>query len=260
MNAVTMQPKFPLFRGLRFLLVPVLGIAGALFAPSAGAQSIVFTTTTPPATKVNLVDDGSAMNNVYAGTIGISISQYDGVTVSPAAAVVTFCIQLNQDINVPGGPYTFTAEALLSDTLLNTVSARDLTTLYYLFYKGNVASDWSGTAGQTNAEAFQLDCWAIVQDPGNYNLTASNSIFYVTSTGTAVNLAQQWLTEVSGTVVTNGGTNTPVALYSSTEQDLLYTESIQQQLIPFHVAAWPGAFLLGAIGYLRVRKRLQVAA
>jgi hypothetical protein len=148
---------------------------------------------------------------------------------------------------------------LLSDSLFNATSARDLTTLYYLFYQGNSSSNWT----PTTATAFQLLCWKIVSDPGNYNLTAVSPNFYVPSWSNnpgALTLASSWLTTVSGTTVPSNGSTQPVALTHPTYQDLLFTQEVQQELVPFGMEAWSGAGVLGLLAFWRLRNTLACPA
>jgi hypothetical protein len=238
---------------------------------SVHAQSIQFTVMSSfDANGENIpagdfVMQGQSIPGYWAGEIDITVTQYAGETVTPAATVPTFCIELTQDINL-GKSYTdfkIGTLAQADEGTLTAKAAQDLTTLYYLFYKGNSSSDWTATT----ATAFQLDCWKITSNPGNYIITGSSagSTFYnngwVTSDGTAaVDLAQSWLTAVSGTSVSSGGATQPVALTSATNQDLLFTEYIQQHLVPFKVNAWPGAAALAAVVCLRMRRRMRRAA
>ena len=46
-----------------------------------------------------------------------------------------------------------------------------------------------------------------------------------------------------------------MALTSSSNQDLLFTQSIQSHLIPFKINPWPGAAALAALVYFRMRRR-----
>jgi hypothetical protein len=241
--------------------VPSLGAGRLLFGlwlavagSQAFAQSIQFSGVTIPNGEYNLtaVAAGSSINIYYAGEIDINVTQFNGINVSPYITVPTFCIQLDQDVNVGGSYTTYVVESLGSDSILTATAARDLATLYYLFFQGNSTSNWNATTGA----AFQLDCWKIVQDPGNYDLTGSGN-FYITSSGTEVSLAQNWLTTVSGTVVSSGGTNQPFALADPTYQDLLFTQGAKNELIPFGIQAWPGALLVGAVALLRVQRRLK---
>ena len=250
-----------------------LAVLAALLAlhTSVFAQSIQFTVMSSfdangsniPANEFVML--GQPIPGYWAGEINITVTQYDGLTVTPPSTVPTFCIELNQDISL-GNSYTDYLTAPISNGdggTLTPLAAQNLTTLYYLFYKGNSQSDWTATT----ATAFQLDAWKITSNPGNYIITGSSagSTFYnngwVTTQGTAaVDLAQSWLTTVSGTNVTSAGNELPVALTSSANQDLLFTEGIQTHLIPFKIGAWPGAAALALVAYLRIRRRRAIRA
>ena len=186
---------------------------------SAYAQSIQFTVMSSfdangeniPANE--FVMQGQETTGVWAGEINIDVSKYSGETISPAESALTFCIELNQDIHL-GQSYTDYMVASISHAnggTLTTQAIQNLTTLYYLFYQGNSQSDWTATT----ATAFQLDCWKITSNPGNYIISGSSagSTFYNTgwntSQGTAtVDLAQTWLTDISGTNISSGGSRT----------------------------------------------------
>jgi hypothetical protein len=208
---------------------------------------------------------GQPIPGYWAGEIDITVTQYNGVAVSPAKTVPTFCIELTQDVNLGTTYTTYTvgSVSVADQGTLTPTAIKDLTTLYYLFYQGNSSANWNATT----ATAFQLDCWKITSNSGNYIISGSSagSTFYDngwnTASGTAViNLAQSWLTTISGTTVVSGGSNTPEALLSSTAQDLLFTKQIQQNLIPFHINAWPGVAALGGLVFLRMRRRMKGAA
>jgi len=204
---------------------------------------------------------GKSISQTWAGEIDISVSQYSGETVSPAVTAPAFCIELTQDINL-GQKYTDYLAAPVAQAdqgSLTQQAVQDLTTLYNLYYQGNSKSNWS----VKTATAFQLDCWKITSNPGNYTITGSSagSTFYDkgwnTTAGTqAVDLAQQWLTAVQGSDVNSNGSLKPVALTSATNQDILFTQGIQAGLIPFKVNPWPGAAALGAVVFLRMRRRM----
>jgi hypothetical protein len=266
----------PCLRGLAHFLanrvfLPALIVAILAIPGSVRAQSIQFTVMSSfDANGENIpsndfVMQGAETTGVWAGEININVTQYAGQTVSPAKTSLTFCIQLNQDIYL-GQSYTDYTVAPISQANGGTLTAqasKNLTTLYYLFYQGNSESNWT----PIEATAFQLDCWKITSNPGNYILTGSSagSTFYDTgwtsTTGTAVvALAQSWLTTVSGTNVTTGGSYEPVALTSSSNQDLMFTQSIQVNLVPFKVNAWPGAVALAGLAAFRMRRRMKRAA
>jgi len=238
---------------LKVLHVLFIVVAGGYFESMACAQSITFQVGVSNDKTISYVDYGVVTNNMpYAGEIDISVSQYNGVNISPATTVTTFCIQLNTDIYIGNTYSSFTQITLGSDPFLNATAVRDLTTLYYLYFLGTNPSYWN----PTTAAAFQIDCWKITEDPGNYNLTATTGNFYLTSSGTEVSLAQQMLTTISGTTATSGGVNQPFVLYDPNYQNLLFTQSDQNVLVPFGIRAWPGVLLLGAIISLRIRKKL----
>ena len=265
----------PCLRGLahfvatRVFLAALIGFTLAIPA-SVRAQSIQFTVMSSfdangeniPANEFVML--GQETTGAWAGEININVTQYAGQTVSPAKTELTFCIQLNQDIYL-GQSYTDYTVAPISQANGGTLTAqavKNLTTLYYLFYQGNSQSNWT----PIDATAFQLDCWKITSNPGNYILTGSSagSTFYdngwTSTTGTAVvALAQSWLTTVSGTNVTIGGSYEPVALTSATYQNLLFTQSIQMNLVPFKVNAWPGAAALVGLVAFRMRRRMRRA-
>ena len=235
------------------LIVLVFAISTGFFAPKASAQSITFQVGVSNDATISYVDYGKVTNNMpYAGEIDIAVSQYGGLNYSPAVSVVTFCIQLNTDIYIGNTYSSFNQVTLANDPLLSsTIAMRDLTTLYYLYFKGPNSSAWNSTT----AAAFQIDCWKITEDPGNYNLTGTTGNFYLTSSGTEVSLAQQWLNAVSGTSVSSGGDNQPFVLYDPNYQNLLFTQSDEKKLIPFEVHAWPGAVVLAGVAFLRIRRQ-----
>ena len=76
----------------------------------------------------------------------------------------------------------------------------------------------------------------------------------------ALTTASSWLATVSGTTITSGGTDTPLAIRDPTYQDLLYTQYIDTHLIPFGVEAGPGAALVGLLVFLRVRQKIKTKA
>ena len=215
---------------------------------------------------------GETIPGYWAGEIDITVTKYDGQNVFPAQTVPAFCIQLTQDINL-GKTYTTYTVGPLSQAnpspsqpngTLTATAVKNLTTLYYLFYQGDSSSDWTAK----DATAFQLDCWKITSNPGNYIITGSSagSSFYdqgwasTSSTAAAVvALAQTWLTDVSATNVTTGGQNEPVALISGSDQNLLFTQQIQEDLIPFKINAWPGLAVLSGVMLFRMRRRMRPA-
>jgi len=228
----------------------------AFFNPRVYAQSITFQVGVSNDRTISYVDHGTITNNMpYAGEIDIAVSQYNGLNVSPIVSVVTFCIQLNTDIYIGNTYSSFTQVTLGNDPLLSsTIAGRDLATLYYLYFLGPNSIAWSSTT----AAAFQIDCWKITEDPGNYNLTGTTGNFYITSSGTEVDLAQQWLTAVSGTTVSSGGGNQPFVLYDPNYQNLLFTQSDQNEIIPFGIQPWPGAAVFAGIVFLRIRHRISI--
>ncbi|MEI8340771.1 MAG: hypothetical protein WCH43_04435 [Verrucomicrobiota bacterium] len=206
---------------------------------------------------------GGAVTTVaeWAGEIDIQVTQYNGVNITPVW-VPTFCIQLSQNVSLNTSYTTYLVKNVASgdEGTLTATAVRDLTTLYYLFYQGNNSSNWD----TTTATAFQLDCWKITSNPGNYTISGSSTggTFYDNgwlAGGSAVTLAQTWLSQVSGTVVAGGGSTQPMALTNGTYQDLIYTQTINNSFVPFGIKAWPGAVLLGVIVFLRGKRRLKTA-
>jgi hypothetical protein len=249
------------------LIALILLIKGA-----ASAQSIQFTVMSalsPNGASIpagDFVMLGQSIPGYWAGEIDITVSQYAGQNLTPAPTVPTFCIQLTQDINLNTTYTNYLVAPIASadEGTLTTQAAQELTTLYYLFYQGNSSSNWNAIT----ATAFQLDCWKVTSNPGNFVITGSTagSTFYDSgfaasgTTGAAiVALAQSWLTTVSGTIVTTGGVMQPVALTEPTEQDLIFTEYIQSHLIPFKINAWPGAAGLASVIFFRMRRRMKRA-
>jgi len=233
----------------------------ALAGPRSFSQAVDFTVSSIPNGLINadtIVEDQGAPRLIYYdGTIGVDVNSFNGITYSPPNNVLTFCIELNQDISFDH--YTsFVAENLGSESRLTPQAVKDMTSLYYLFYQGNSYSDWT----DTTAAAFQLDLWKISEDPGSYSLAASSTNnFYVTNTGPEVSLAQSWLTAVSGTTVSASPfvieEAEPYAFYDPNYQDLLFTQEVYNDIAPFHVQAWPAALLLGGIVFFRVQNRVR---
>jgi len=242
----------------------LLGVWLAVVSPQACAQAINFTTMgstsgipgegTP--TGAHLVLNGKNDDPGWMGIINITVNSFNGQTVSPAQTVPTFCIQMTVNIN-PSTNYNYVVASLNQGNggTLSATSVRDLTTLYNLFYQGNSASKWT----TAQAAAFQLDVWKIVEDPGNYSLTSTSGKLYITGWNDAASTqAASWLATVSSTVVTtNTNGYTPVALTSATYQNLLFTQYIENHLVPFRVEAWPGAAFLGILAFLRVQRKLK---
>jgi len=254
-----------------FVLVIVFSIACCL--PAARAQNIHFSVMSS-VTNGDIIPTGqwiiggvATTGQTYVCEIDITVTQIQGVNLTPAKTVPTFCIQLNQDVSLGVSYTTYTIQAIKyadGGTLSNT-SIKDLTELYYLYYQGNSSTMWSNTT----ATAFQLAAWKVTQDSGNYVITGSSagSTFYNNGwnpTDGSVALAQTWLTaiknlDLSGSSISGNGLTQPVALTDPTYQDLMYTQAVYQQLVPFRACAWPGAILLAGIGFFRIRNRLRIS-
>jgi len=234
------------------------------------AQSINFTTmsSTSGVPGDNMPAGGFIINSAssaaeWVGIINITVQNYEGVQLpQPYPTVPVFCIQLSVNIN-GGQNYTFQVGSLSQGDggTLTATAVRDLTTLYYLYYQGNTDSNWTNQ----KAAAFQLDAWKITLNPGNYNISGSSTggTFYNNGwnpTDGAVTLAQTWLTAISGTTASSGGITQPVALISSSVQNLIYPQEINQSFVPFEVNAWPGAAFLCTVGFIRTQRRLKAAA
>ena len=199
---------------------------------------------------VNNVNYG---HDLYFTNILLNPLALNGVAYAPGTPdVMSFCAQIDQDVSL-GSTYTFSFAPLnQADNGLTDTQVREIRILFDLYYQGDNPANWTNDT----AAAFQACIWEIETDTG---LNLSNGSFRDNGSGDSfVALGQGYLNAIAAT-----GTNyTPVintvAITDPTYQDLMFTQTVEDQLIPFPVQAWPGAAALGLLAFFRLHRRLSL--
>ena len=172
---------------------------------------------------------------------------------STAPDIMSFCAQIDQDVSL-NTTYTFNfAPMNQAGGGLTAAQVRNIQILFDLYYKGDNPAGWTNDT----AAAFQACLWEIETDSG---MSLSTGSFRNNgATGTFITLGQTMLNAIAATGTSYVPVINTVAIIEPTYQDLMFTQSIEVTLIPFGVHAWPGACLLGALAFIRIRRRMRIA-
>ena len=251
----------PRFCGRSWAWIAALLWMLTLSAPRSQAQSFQFKIDSVSSYVIITGSNWMVNNSPYSGSqlyftnIMLKPLSLDGVPyASTTPDIMSFCAQIDQDVSL-NSTYTFDFAPLnQADGGLTNDQVRNIRILFDLYYKGDNPAAWTNDT----AAAFQACLWEIETDTG-MNLS-TGSFRNNGATGNFIALGQTYLDAIAAT-----GTNyvpiiNTVAIINPTYQDLMFTMSIEQTLIPFEVRAWPGALLAGAFVFLRLRRRMQTAA
>jgi hypothetical protein len=263
------------------LLAVAAGCAGVT---SARADTVTGSTLSPlPADQLGIKLNGiqgipNGSETVYAGAINWSRSSSTGTvggfeTYNSAGAgtvgtatFTSFCIDIVQDVYVPGGPYTYnvvdpTAAPIESPGSYNLITSAEKYQLQALW------GDYISTAMKTadGQAAFQIAIWDIVFGTNKTSVTDTSSAFSVYNASSNVtSLANTWLTQ-SLTDSTNPATFANLlALTSTSAQDQLVSTggglgSPPSVSVPLPMAAQGGIALLGLTAVRQLRSRSRKA-
>lgn len=231
----------------RSLAIATLGLASA-FVPVAQADDLSISDWA-----AGHQSFGTSQGNFSAGGLAGEWAGNDDA--------VFWCIQLNQYISVPGGPYHDYVATSDGDPVPG-VDPEVVTLLGQLFtqaYGFASAPPPPSYPGANPSAAFQLAVWEIVYDHSTYTggnpsgLSLSGGSFEVTSgNANTRSLAQDWLDALAGFTDSYHLT----FLQSPKQQDFVYFGGRSQQVPEPHGLALVGIAMLAALGVLRRRRHL----
>lgn len=166
------------------------------------------------------------------GNMTVSAGEFSGTL--NGNSFQTFCLDLAQSISFNTAYSNYTLQS--GSSVLGAVDADRLGKLY-TNYIGSVTD-------ATSSAAFQLAAWEVITETGS-SLSLSGGSFYTTTTGTAVTLANTWLTGLDS----KSSSYTIDVLQSNCQQDMLVATPVPEPETYAMMGA--GLALMGAV----VRRR-----